>query len=144
MELATRSLQVEDFPRIADMMALIYGEKARSSIGELAAANANELFPPRFRIAELDSALVGIAGFKETWMDRRVASLFWVNVHPRFRRRGIGTRLVTEVIAECRTNGIELMQLTTTSSGFYRQNFGFSHIYTFGPTHRHFMVLKLS
>ncbi len=140
-----RDLAVREIPAVVLLIKRNYPEAKNDELREeLFAMFGARLYAPKYILAVEDGKIVGIAGYHQTWMDARVWSIFWVNVDPDHQSRGIGKLLVNEIIARARAKrGVELLQLTTSSSDYYRQNFGFSHIDTFGPKHRHLMVLKL-
>ncbi len=79
-----------------------------------------------FFVAELNRRLVGFGGF---WVEHHKAHVAKVAVHPRQRRRGIGTAIVERLLAEIRRLGIRQAYLEVRRSNAAAQElygrFGF-------------------
>jgi N-acetylglutamate synthase-like GNAT family acetyltransferase len=80
---------------------------------------------PTFLVAEHDGELVGVAGL-EVCCDN--ALLRSVAVTPEWRSRGLGRELVTRVIAQAESRGINALYLLTTTAERYFPSFGFERI----------------
>ena len=78
-----------------------------------------------FVAAELDGALVGVAGLEVCCDDALLRS---VAVHPDWRSRGLGRALVTRVVSEAEARGIHALYLLTTTAERYFPSFGFEQI----------------
>ncbi len=60
-----------------------------------------------------------IVGFVETYMrkigNKKVGVLYYIGVHPKYRRRGVGKTLVTQAIDYFRKHGVQVIMATTRS-----------------------------
>ena len=78
-----------------------------------------------FVVAESDADLVGVAGL-EVCCDN--ALLRSVAVRPEWRSHGVGRALVTRLIADAESRGLNALFLLTTSAERYFPSFGFHPI----------------
>jgi amino-acid N-acetyltransferase len=78
-----------------------------------------------FLVAELGSDLVGVAGLEVCCENALLRS---VAVAPDWRSRGLGRALVTRVIAEAESRGINALYLLTTTAERYFPSFGFVEV----------------
>jgi len=85
--------------------------------------NAIDIKGGRLTVAEVGRRVVGFVlwspALEPAWFDPGVehwAELCELHVHPRFQRRGIGTRLVREAIRQARRDGFPAMYLETEES----------------------------
>lgn len=78
-----------------------------------------------FMIAESHGDVVGVAGLETC---RENAFLRSVAVRVDWRSRGLGRTLVTRVIAEAESRGIDGLYLLTTTADHYFPGFGFQRI----------------
>jgi amino-acid N-acetyltransferase len=80
---------------------------------------------PSFVVAELEGDLVGVAGLEVCCQNALLRS---VAVAPEWRSRGLGRTLVTRVIAEAESRGINALYLLTTTAERYFPSFGFVEV----------------
>ncbi len=78
-----------------------------------------------FLVAESDGALVGVAGLEVCCEHALLRS---VAVVPAWRSRGLGRELVTRIIADAESRGIQALYLLTTTADRYFPSFGFERI----------------
>lgn len=78
-----------------------------------------------FVVAEVDGALVGVAGLEVCCEHALLRS---VAVDSAWRSRGLGRALVTRVIADAEARGISGLYLLTTTAEHYFPSFGFAHV----------------
>lgn len=84
---------------------------------------------PFFFGATINTELVGIIGYRSTWMDFGSLSLFWAMVKPEWQKKGVGKELINHVflhIKSCRHEPKHL--LLSTAIPYYYQQFGFEII----------------
>ena len=86
-------------------MPLNYPKRYYKSVKrELLSAFKNYAYKPKYIVAEDGGNVVGFAGYINSWMDYHIYQIFWVNVHPKFQGRGIGTALMKRAIKEIKKN----------------------------------------
>lgn len=100
---------------------------------------------PVYFVAEEQGCVVGFAGYVQSWMDYNVYEVFWVNVAPEHKHRGIGTLLVTRLVREIRKRSNARLILLTADAkknlpDYYARSFGFRTLETFGSGY-HLMSL---
>jgi amino-acid N-acetyltransferase len=76
-----------------------------------------------FSVAESSGSVVGVAGLE---VCRDHGLLRSVAVAPEWRGRGVGRALVTRVIADAESRGIQALYLLTTTADQYFPSLGFS------------------
>ena len=80
---------------------------------------------PEFWVAERDGAVVGCGALHVLWED--LAEVRTLAVDPELRGRGVGARIVTELLGEARRLGVSRVFVLTFESGFFAR-FGFVEI----------------
>lgn len=143
---ALRPLLKRDLAAAVAIVAQNYADPgyAAAAQDEVGAAFSRRAGRPSFVAAVSDGALVGFAGFAQSWMAWDIYELAWVNVAPSHQRRGIGRRLVDESLRQIGDkDGAELVQLRTALSEFYRVNFGFEIIRTMAGDYPYLMCRGL-
>lgn len=78
-----------------------------------------------FVVAEENDELVGVAGLEVCCENALLRS---VAVTPDWRSRGLGRALVTRVIADAESRGINALYLLTTTAERYFPSFGFRQV----------------
>lgn len=129
-----RLLKKIDFDSVAEIVKLNYGEKYK----KLAIIEVKEMFkkssmPPKYYVVENQDKIIGFAGYNQSMIDYSIYQMFWVNVHPKWQKKGIGKLLVSKVINEIKKNKKSKLILLTadTTKGnevYYKKNFGFKII----------------
>lgn len=129
-----RLLTKEDLDSIAEIVRLNYAKKYE----KLATAEVNEMFnkssmAPKYYVAENQKIIIGFAGYNQSMIDYGIYQMFWVNVHPKWQKKGIGKLLVSKVITEIRRKkDSNLIILTADNTKgnevYYKKNFGFKRI----------------
>jgi GNAT superfamily N-acetyltransferase len=110
-----REVEQTDAPAVARLLAQLGYPAEEAAVGRrlarLEASAADRLF-----VAELDGAVVGLAGIHVSPSvedDRDAAKVSAIVVEDAFRRRGVGRALLEAVEAEARARGCGLVFLTT-------------------------------
>ncbi len=129
-----RLLTKGDLDSVAEIVRLNYAKKYE----KLATAEVQEMFkkssmPPKYYVVENQEKIIGFAGYNQSMIDYGIYQMFWVNVHPKWQKKGIGKLLVTKVINEIkRKKESNLIILTADNTNgnedYYKKNFGFKRI----------------
>jgi N-acetylglutamate synthase-like GNAT family acetyltransferase len=132
MTIKLRTLSKKDIIPASKLVGLNYSkEYEKSSKKEIDATFKNKIIAPKYIVAEEEGKLVGFAGFIQSWMDYGIYQIFWVNVEPKHQGKGIGTKLINEIIKRVKNkkgrDKANMILLTTTSPEFY-ERFGFEQI----------------
>lgn len=140
-----RPLKPKDIKNASRIIGQNYSEKyERMSFKEMEAMFKNYVAKPEYIVAEEKGAIVGLAGYIQSWMDYNVYNLFWVNVTPARQRDGIGTALVKKVIAIIKKQGASMILLATSKPKFYAKRFKFKRLGKFKHNKYDLMGLKIN
>ena len=83
-----------------------------------------ELEPEEFILAEIEGKITGCAAFiKSGSQGKSFLEIHSIAVHPNFRSKGIGTRLVKHILATVNDQACDLYVRTTTPGFFEKMNF---------------------
>ena len=98
-------MKPQDVAPAVEMIALYNSEHARNALRDL---NAYFSLPPggrsKYLVAEMSGEIIGCAGYIPDY-DEDALDVYWMTylyVHPKYYRRGIGTRLSMEIEARLR------------------------------------------
>ena len=59
----------------------------------------------------IESSMYGVAGFVDYWITFDSATICQICVNPVFRKKGLGSQLMTELIKDCRANKVRNITL---------------------------------
>ncbi len=101
----------------------------------LALKEINEMFSlslikPTYLVLEDKKEILGFGGFAPSWADNMIYNLFWINVHPNFKNKGAGKRIVESLIKEIKEIKkplVKMILISTKIPSFY-ERFGFEKI----------------
>lgn len=92
---------------------------------------SQSLYKPTYLVIEDGKKVIAFGGFVRSWADGLIFNLFWVNVNPKNKGRGIGTKLIEELINKIKNlkekPKAKLIILATKIPSFYKK-FGFEII----------------
>ena len=99
---------------------------------KLALRELNEMFSdsfvcPTYIVAEDKKKILGFGGFIPSWVDNMVFDIFWVNVDPEHKGKGIGSELMKDLIVrigKMKKPEAKMILISTKKAGFY-ERFGF-------------------
>jgi N-acetylglutamate synthase-like GNAT family acetyltransferase len=144
-----RLLTTGDLGSIAEIVRLNYAKKYE----KLATSEVKEMFkkssmPPKYYVVENQDKIIGFAGYNQSMIDYGIYQMFWVNVHPKWQKRGIGKLLVSKVITEIKkkkNSNLIILTADTTKGNevYYKKNFGFKRIQKLEDGQSSLMSLRL-
>lgn len=99
---------------------------------KLALQELNEMFSksflkPTYIVVEDKKEILGFGGFIPSWIDYRVFNIFWVNINPKYKNRGTGSKLIKEIINQIKKYKKpkpKMILISTKIPKFY-EKFGF-------------------
>ena len=101
----------------------------------LALREINEMFSlslikPTYLVLEDKKEILGFGGFTPSWADNMIYNLFWINVHPNFKKKGAGKKIVESLIKEIKEikKPLAKMILISTKIPTFYERFGFEKI----------------
>ena len=121
-DLRIRRMAYRDLNTVGEMENLSFGSPWRASSYARAVSDSNQWFV----VAELGHQVVGYAGF---WQENGRAHIAKLAVAPAYRRRGIGSALLQQMIDQIRRIGcneafLEVRRSNSVAQDLYRR-FGF-------------------
>ncbi|MBK5942132.1 amino-acid N-acetyltransferase [Halochromatium roseum] len=112
-----RAAQSTDIPGIRRLLEPM----ERAGILVPRSAEELELVIDRFQVTEMDGTIIACASLLE-FPHAQIGELACVAVHPAYRARGRGDRLLTHMEAQARAHGLErLFVLTTQTAHWFRE-----------------------
>ncbi len=84
---------------------------------------SKSLCKPTYIVAVEKNAIIAFAGYNSSWLDNAVFNIFWVNVHPEHKRKGIGSLLIKYIINKIKDEKdvkAKMILLSTKTSSFYK------------------------
>ncbi|MFH1325400.1 MAG: GNAT family N-acetyltransferase [archaeon] len=118
---------------ISEMFEILKSNNPKYSkklaLRELKEMFSNSLIKPKYIVAEDNGKIVAFNGYSYSWTDNLITNLFWLNVHPNYMRKGIGSKLVIYLISHIKKEklGVKMIILSTKIPSFFKR-FGFKII----------------
>lgn len=102
---------------------------------KLAFQELNEMFSksllkPTYIVAEDKKEILAFGGFIPSWIDNMVFNLFWVNTNPNYKSKGIGSKLMKDLIDRIKKRKnikTKMILISTKIPNFYKK-FGFKKL----------------
>ncbi len=118
MEIIIEDLKYEDIEECYELNKLIFDEEhGLEDVKELYKKIHENKTNYRFLVAKLDNKIVGytscIIAYNLLDGKRPLMTLWWVGVHPDYRRRGIATKLFEKIEEIAIENNCELIYFTS-------------------------------
>ncbi|NPE26990.1 GNAT family N-acetyltransferase [Methanococcoides sp. SA1] len=91
---------------------------------------SKSLIKPTYLLLEDKGRILGFGGFASSWADAMIYNLFWITVHPDFKNKGVGKRIVESLIKEVKKikkPKAKMVTISTEIPAFYKK-FGFKKI----------------
>lgn len=98
-----------------------WGEKIAGSMGDelVDSLNPDSTFDHQYITAKVEGKVVGFSGYRRSLMMSNAWEFTWLNVHPDYQGRKIGTKLVEERIRLVEEAGGSIILLMTKAHMFY-------------------------
>jgi len=98
---------------------------------EISEMFSQSLHKPIYIVAEEKKEIVAFGGFIRSWIDSIVFNIFWINTNPKYKNKGLGNKLVKELIKEIKSikekPKTKMIIISTKIPSFYKK-FGFKKI----------------
>jgi len=100
---------------------------------KLALQELNEMFSdsltkPTYIVVEYKGEIIAFNGYIRSWVDNLVMNFFWLNTHPNYINKGIGSKLVNNLIKRIKNPKekpkVKIIILSTKIPSFFKK-FGF-------------------
>ena len=125
-EIKIRRMRKEDIPEVSQMERLSFPTPWSSNIFSVELEKENFAF---YYLLEYQNHLVAYGGY---WKIKNEAHLVTLAVHPSFRRKGLGRRLLEHLIEKMQKQGLDTITLEVRSSNLtarkFYEKFGFKKI----------------
>ncbi len=116
---------------------------AKKEISEMFSKSFNK---PTYVVAIEKNEIIGFAGFIQSWFDSNIYEIFWVTISPDFQKKGIGIKIVGDIVRRIKLFKDHLKAdaiiLSTFSPEFFMKC-GFEKISTLSDNKRFLMIMKL-
>jgi len=135
MELTVRAARLEDLEAMVELLGRLFGQEAEFHANperQRAALRSILALPDHgsLLVAQWLPEIVGMVSLHYTISTAEGGTAAWLEdmvVDPRFRGRGVGSRLVEAAFATCRTKGVRRVTLLTdkvnaSAQRFYRRH----------------------
>ena len=127
-----RKARKKDFPQMFEIIKLnniSYPKKL--ALKELQEMFSDSLLKPTYIIVEDKGKIIAFNGYIRSWVDNLVMNLFWLNVHPDYVGKGIGSKLVNNLIERIKDPKekpkAKIITISTKIPSFFKK-FGFKTI----------------
>ncbi|MEA3248671.1 MAG: GNAT family N-acetyltransferase [Nanoarchaeota archaeon] len=122
----TKALK-KDIPEMLEIIKINSPEYSKNlALKELNEMFSKSLYKPTYITIKEKNKILAFGGMINSWADNLMFNIFWVNTHPKYQKKGIGTKLIKALIREIkkRKPTPKLITLATDNYPFY-QKFGF-------------------
>lgn len=142
-----RAMTQADLPAVLQIAAEGWGrgtaQRAQPDFCEMFGSG----WRPHYYVAEDDAGdIVGMIGWKSSWLCYGIYDLFWLAVRKARRREGFGRRLVQRCLDDLAPTA-DVVMLTTNVPDFYVKGWGFRTIANLKTTENygeHMMILEMA
>ena len=125
-----RLLTENDIPQCLNLFYLNYESGKYSRIeNELNAMFEEHVWiRPQYYVVEYEEKVVAFGGYSVAPINANCYEIYWINVHPDYKKKGIGRKIVTTIIKTIKNTGNSKAWITLTCKyhleHFYK-SFGF-------------------
>lgn len=123
--LTIRAMTPADLPALLEIASEAWGRLT----GQTAQPDFCEMFSgsawrPHYYVAVVEDEVVGMIGWKTSWLCYGIYDLFWLAVRKNYRKKGIGRKLVERCLFDLKALA-DVVMLVTNVPDFYSKNWGF-------------------
>lgn len=126
-----RKARKEDISKMLNILKINRPEYPKQlALQELREMFSNSLIRPTYIVAEEKNNLLGFGGYIPSWIDSMVFNMFWVNTNQLYKKQGIGTKLVKNLISrigKTRNVNAKILLISTRIPNFYK-SLGFKRL----------------
>lgn len=101
------------------------------ALRELKEMFSDSLLRPTYIVAEDKGKIVAFNGYIRSWVDNLVVNFFWLNTHKNYTQKGVGSKLVNDLIKRIRDPKekpkAKIITISTKIPSFFKK-FGFKTI----------------
>ena len=126
-----RKAKKKDISKIFEILKINnpkYPEKL--AFQELNEMFAKSLLKPTYIVAEDKTEILAFGGFIPSWIDNMIFNIFWVNINPKYKSQGIGSKLMKNLIDRIKKEKnikARVILISTKIPNFYKK-FGFKKL----------------
>jgi predicted GNAT family N-acyltransferase len=103
LEISLKLAEIDESESLIEFLCKITGENHRKlAIQYVEAMHSNFFRKPTFVIAKQEEEIIGCASFTEEFFTVNVWDISWVCVRENFRNKGIGKKIIVEVLSQIR------------------------------------------
>ncbi|MEN7982085.1 MAG: GNAT family N-acetyltransferase [Nanoarchaeota archaeon] len=126
-----RKARKKDVPEMFEILKINSSEYPKKlALQELNEMFSKSLLKPNYIVVEDKKEILGFGGFIPSWIDNMVFNIFWVNINPKYKNQGIGSKLMNDLISRIKKikNIKAKMILISTKIPIFYKKFGFKII----------------
>ena len=116
-EIKIRSMRKEDIPEVSEIEKLSFPSPWSSNIFSSELEKGSFAF---YHVLEYRDRLVGYGGY---WRIKNEAHLVTFAIHPSFRRRGLGAKLLEQLLKDAQDQSLDTITLEVRDSNLAAQRF---------------------
>jgi N-acetylglutamate synthase-like GNAT family acetyltransferase len=131
-----RQMKSEDIPQILAIVAEAWSkETAQVALPDFVEMFSNSAWPPTYYVAIEDDLVVGMVGYRVSWILYGIYDLNYLAVRKDYQHRGIAVELMNQLLSDLRPIADVLLAMTNIPEFFER--WGFKAIQTLRTTETH-------
>ena len=144
-----RRIRKVDIPDVTKIIARNYSQKSASNAREeISGTFSRDPYRPRFIVCEKEGRIRGFGGYSQSRINYHIYEIFWLNVDPQYQNRGMGTKMMRELISQIKSkkgeySAASIILLTSTNPNYFSKRFGFKTLQKSRGEKGHLMSLTL-
>ena len=126
-----RKARKKDIPQMFEILKINSPKYPKKlALKELKEMFSDSLSKPKYIVLEDKKEILCFGGFTPSWIDEMVVSMFWVNTKQEHKGKGIGIKLIKELIRKIKTlnKPKPKMIILSTKIPLFFKKFGFKTI----------------
>lgn len=127
-----RKATLKDIPRMFEIIKINNPKYPKKlAFQELNEMFSDSLLKPTYIVVEDKGKIVAFNGYIRSWVDNLVVNFFWLNTHPKHMNKGIGSKLMNNLIKRIKDSKekprAKIIIISTKIPSFFKR-FGFKTI----------------